>query len=166
MAWTISPRSGCASWRSTGRSAWCRRMPPCIALAAISARSGCPRKTMPHAPGVLLAAIAVRTTLIALFLILGFRLLGKRQLGQVNIYDLAMIMALANAIQNAMTEGKGHLAVGMVSAGTLILIGRGFTLLFIRVPRVEERIVGAPAVIVSGGKLMRDQMRREHVTEE
>jgi len=121
---------------------------------------------MSHASGTLLIAIATRTAVMALFLIAGFRLLGKRQLGQVNIYDLAMIMALANGIQNAMTGGKGYLAVGMVSAGTLILIGKGFSLLFIRVPAAEARIVGTPTVIINNGEILRDPMRREHVTED
>jgi len=121
---------------------------------------------MPHASGTLLAGIAVRTATMALFLILGFRLLGKRQLGQLNIYDLAMIMALGNAIQNAMTEGKGQLAVGMVSAGTLMLIGKVFSLLFVRAPALESHVVGSPTVIVNNGQLLRDQMAREHVTEE
>jgi len=121
---------------------------------------------MPHASSTLLAGIAVRTATMALFLILGFRLLGKRQLAQLNIYDLTMIMALGNAIQNAMTEGKGYLAVGMVSAGTLMLIGKLFSLLFVRAPSLEARVVGSPTVIVDNGRLLRDHMAREHVTEE
>src|SRR4051794_19678471 len=121
---------------------------------------------MPHASGTLLIAIAVRTTAMALFLILGFRLLGKRRLAQLNIYDLAMIMALANAIQNAMTEGKGHLAVGTVSAGMLMLTGKLLSLLFVRAPALEAHVVGSPSVIVDNGQLLRDHMAREHVTEE
>src|SRR5436305_13138347 len=117
---------------------------------------------MPHASGALLVGIAVRTASMALFLILGFRLLGKRQLGQLNIYDLAMIMALGNAIQNAMTQGKGQLAVGLVSAGTLMLIGKLFSLLFVRAPALEARVVGSPTVIVNNGQLLCDHLVHEH----
>ena len=70
-----------------------------------------------------LVAIAVRTLLVLLALVISLRLLGKRQSGQFNIYDLALIMLLANAVQNAMTNGDGHLLVGVVSAGTLLAAG-------------------------------------------
>src|SRR5262249_33076133 len=121
---------------------------------------------MHGASGPFLASIAIRTAVVALYLIIGFRLFGKRQMAQVNIYDLAMIMALANGVQNAMTGGQGHLLVGIVSAGTLIAIGRIASLVFVRAPQWEARVCGTPTVIVDHGQLLRDHMRREHVTEE
>ena len=112
-----------------------------------------------------LTTIAARTAIVMFFLIVGLRLFGKRQIGQMNIYDLAMIMALANAVQNAMTGGKGHLSVGIVSAGTLLLIGYLFTRLFLRVPKLETHIVGSPTILLSDGKLLPDRLHRECVTE-
>ena len=41
-----------------------------------------------------------------------FRLLGKRHVGSFNTYDIAMLMAASNAVQNAMTAGRGNFAVG------------------------------------------------------
>lgn len=114
---------------------------------------------------IFLTTIAARAAIVMLFLIFGLRLFGKRQIGQMNIYDLAMIMALANAVQNAMTGGKGHLSVGIVAAGTLMLIGYFFTRLFLRVPKLETRIVGSPTILLSDGKLLPDRLRRECVTE-
>ena len=67
------------------------------------------------------AALAVRTLLITFVVILGFRLFGKRELGQMNIPDLAAIMAIANGVQNAMTHGTGLLAGGIASATSLFL---------------------------------------------
>jgi uncharacterized membrane protein YcaP (DUF421 family) len=113
-----------------------------------------------------LLVIAVRSAVVLLFLIAGLRVMGKRQIGQMNIFDLVLVMALANAVQNAMTMGKGELAVGIVSAGILILIGRILTAVFLRRPRLEERWVGTPTVIISDGQLHRDHMRREHITED
>ena len=51
-------------------------------------------------------------------------------------------------------------------AGTLILIGRWVSSLMVRHPRLQERLIGAPTVIINNGQLIRDQMRREHLTEE
>lgn len=120
---------------------------------------------MSHAFLWFLSTIAARTLIVALFLIGGLRLLGKRQIGQLNIYDLAMVMALANGVQNAMTNGNGNLSVGMVSAGTLLLLGFAITWLFVLRPGLERVVVGTPTLLVSDGRFLRDRMRRENVTE-
>src|SRR5215472_6772889 len=105
--------------------------------------------TANHLPFLL--AIAVRTGIILVWLFLGLRLIGKRQIGQMNIYDLALIMALANAVQNAMTGGKGDLSVGLVSAGTLLVIGWILSMLFLRLPKLEERVIGTTTVLIHEG---------------
>lgn len=119
-------------------------------------------------PGFLwfLSLICARTAVILLVLTVGLRLLGKRQIGQMNIYDLAMVMALANAVQNAMTNGKGDLSVGIVSSSTLILIGWLFARLFVRHPDMQRRIIGSPTLLVHEGRCVRDHMRRECVSEQ
>ena len=112
-----------------------------------------------------LALISIRTAFVLFYLLIGLRVLGKRQIGQMNIYDLALIMALANAVQNAMTMGAGDLSAGMASSGTLLLIGYVLTRLFIRLPKLEEHIVGTPTVLISNGQLLQDRMRKENITE-
>ena len=113
-----------------------------------------------------LLSIATRTVLVVVVLIVGLRLSGKRELGQMNIYDLALIMALANAVQNAMTGGNGNLSVGFVSAGALIVVGKLLSKLFVRSSRWEARIVGTPALVVYEGKMVEANLRREHITKE
>lgn len=113
-----------------------------------------------------LTVIAARTALIFLMVVVGLRVFGKRQMGQMNIYDLAMLMALGNAVQNAMTMGKGHLSVGIVSAGTLFLIGVVSTWLFVRNPVLETRIVGMPTVLFMDGEYIADAMRKECVDQD
>jgi len=112
-----------------------------------------------------LSLLAARTTVVFLFIVLGLRLLGKRQIGAMNIYDLALIMALANAVQNAMTGGKGDLWVGLVCATTLLLVGRLMVMVFIRLPRVEQAICGTPTIIINNGRINEARMRREGITE-
>lgn len=112
-----------------------------------------------------LAAIAIRTGIVLVWLFLGLRMLGKRHVGQMNIYDLALIMALANSVQNAMTGGKGDLSVGLVSAGTLLFIGWAISMLFIRLPKLEDRLIGTPTVLIHEGHIEWDHMQKEQVTE-
>ncbi len=116
----------------------------------------------PDAAGA--AAIAGKTTIIYLFLVVGLRLLGKRELGQMTIYDLVLIIVLANAVQNAMVGDDNSLAGGMVAALTLLILNRLFNLLLVRSPRIEKAMVGEPVLIVNDGKLIRDRMKHEGVT--
>src|SRR5947209_12642794 len=109
---------------------------------------------MSRAFALFLVAIACRTAIVLFGLTIGLRLLGKRQIGQMNVYDLVLVMALANAVQNAMTLGRGELSVGVVSAGVLLLVGRLLTSLFLRRPHLGERWVGTPTVIIDHGRLL------------
>jgi len=110
------------------------------------------------------SALAVRTFIVFVFLIVGLRLLGKRNLGQMQVYDLAMIMAVANGVQNAMTNGSGVLAGGLASAGTLLISGWALNRFFTKLPRLESRWVGHPTLLVNNGHLVKDHMRRERVS--
>lgn len=112
-----------------------------------------------------LAGVAVRTALVFLLVVLGLRITGKRQAGELNLHDVLLVLLLANAVQNAMTLGDGRLTVALVSAGTLILLGLLFAHLVSRHPSWEPWAAGAPTVIVEEGRLIRANMRREGVTE-
>jgi uncharacterized membrane protein YcaP (DUF421 family) len=111
-------------------------------------------------------SIAGKTTVIYIFLVLGLRLLGKRELGQMNIYDLVLIIVLANAVQNAMVGSDNSLVGGIIAAITLLVLNRLFTLLLARSPRLERAMVGEPTLILNDGQFIPDHMQREGVTRE
>ncbi|HZU37260.1 MAG TPA: YetF domain-containing protein, partial [Gemmataceae bacterium] len=94
------------------------------------------------------------------------RLTGRRQAGELNLHDILLVLILANAVQNAMTQGDGRLTVALVSSGTLVLLGTLLALLQSRFPSLEKHMVGEPTVLVEGGRMLRREMRREGVTEE
>src|SRR5437764_13330607 len=108
-------------------------------------------------------AIVGKTALIYFFLVLGLRLLGKRELGQMNIYDLVLIIVLANAVQNAMVGDDTTLVGGLVAASTLLILSRLFTRAMARSRRLEHYLVGGPLLIVNHGKLLTDRMRKEGI---
>ncbi len=108
--------------------------------------------------------IVGKTAFIYLFLVLGLRLLGKRELGQMNIYDLVLIIVLANAVQNAMVGEDTTLVGGLVAATTLLILNRTLTIAMANSTRLEHLLVGEPLLIVNDGKIIADRMRREGVT--
>src|SRR5213593_4849175 len=65
--------------------------------------------------------IVARTAIIYLALLVGLRLTGKRQVGQLTPFDLLLLLLLANAVQNAMVGPDTSLAGGLVAAATLFV---------------------------------------------
>ena len=117
------------------------------------------------APSVTGAAIiAAKTAVIYVFLIVGLRVLGKRELGQMSLYDLVMIIVLGNAVQNAMINNDNTLVGGLVAATVLLVMNRLFNLLSVHSKPVQHLMVGEPVVIVSDGKLVARPMRRQGIT--
>ena len=108
--------------------------------------------------------IAGKTTIIYIFLVIGLRLLGKRELGQMNVYDLVLIIVLANAVQNSMVGDDNSLMGGLVSATTLLILNRLFTMAMVRFTKLEHVMVGEPLVIVKDGEMITQRCRKEGIT--
>ncbi len=64
--------------------------------------------------------VAIRTTIVYLALLVGLRLTGTRQLGQMSTFDFVLLLIIANAVQNAMVGPDTSLAGGLVAAGVLM----------------------------------------------
>jgi len=64
--------------------------------------------------------VALRTTIVYFALLVGLRLTGTRQLGQMSTFDLVLLLIIANAVQNAMVGPDTSLVGGLVAAGILI----------------------------------------------
>src|SRR5436305_14707008 len=114
--------------------------------------------------GLTALAIAGKTAVIYLLIVLGMRLLGTRELGRLNAYDFVLVVVIANAVQNALVGGDNTLAGGLVSALTLLLMNLVLTKLLDRYPWLEKHVVGEPAVLVSDGRVQWERMKSEGVT--
>ncbi len=118
----------------------------------------------PNLSGAL--AIAAKTAIIYIAMILGLRLLGKRELGQLSIYDLVLIIVISNSVQNAMVGGDNTLLGGLVAALTLLVLNRLFTWFMMRSDRIRDWMEGEPALLVRDGKLLKSQVQKEGITTE
>ena len=113
-----------------------------------------------HGAGV----IALKTLIVYVVLVVGLRLLGKRELGQMSVYDLVLIVILGNAVQNAMINNDNTLGGGVVAAFVLLLANRVLNVLIVRSPKVERALVGEPVLIVSDGVVLQGAMDRQGIT--
>src|SRR6478609_8060658 len=66
--------------------------------------------------------IAMRTAAVYALVLIGVRLSGKREVGQMTPFDLVLLLLLSNSVQNAMTGPDTSLVGGMVAAATLLLL--------------------------------------------
>jgi uncharacterized membrane protein YcaP (DUF421 family) len=107
--------------------------------------------------------IVVRTAAIYAALLVGLRLTGKRQIGQMAPFDLVVILLIANAVQNAMVGPDTSLVGGLISAGVLLGANLGVAQLRDRIPALRALVEGQPAVLIADGKLVPSSIRREGV---
>lgn len=106
----------------------------------------------------------VRAVIIYLFLILGFRLAGKRELAQLNAMDLVVLLLISNTVQNSIIGEDNSVTGGVIGAATL-LIANYLTVRFLFAhPRFDRLIEGSPTVLMSEGHLNREAMQKELVT--
>jgi uncharacterized membrane protein YcaP (DUF421 family) len=117
-------------------------------------------------PGTTLLEIALRTSVIYIFVLVGFRLTGKREIGQFTLFDLVLILLVANAVQTAMVGPDTSLVGGLLSASVLIGMNYVVGLVAGRVPWVHRLLVGQATQLIADGKILTDNMRREGVDDD
>src|SRR5437899_13078916 len=101
-----------------------------------------------------LLEIAFRTAAVYLVVIIGIRLSGKREVGQMTPFDLALLLLLSNSVQNAMTGPDTSLNGGVVAAVTLLLLNY----LVGEVSGVNRHfrkfVQGSPTLLIHNGEVM------------
>ncbi len=115
-------------------------------------------------PGTPILAIVARTFIIYFVVLIGFRLTGKREVGQFTPFDLVLILLIANAVQNAMVGPDTSLTGGIVAAVTLLTVNFIVSVVADRNRFVRELTVGEPTILVHNGQVIEHHMRREHIT--
>src|SRR5439155_772999 len=108
--------------------------------------------------------VALRTSVVYLALLVGLRLTGTRQLGQMSTFDLVLLLIIANAVQNAMVGPDTSLAGGLVAAGVLIGWHRVIDWWRLRSRRLARLIAGEGIMLIHDGKLLESHCRRAGVT--
>lgn len=116
-------------------------------------------------PGAnVLLQIALRTGVIYLLVLIGVRLSGKREVGQMTPFDLTLLLLLSNSVQNAMTGPDTSLLGGAVAASTLLLLNYLVANVSGKNRRLRRLIEGEPSLLVHDGKVIESHMARERVS--
>ena len=114
--------------------------------------------------GQVLLQVLLRTGAIYLLVLVGVRLSGKREVGQMTPFDLTLLLLLSNSVQNAMTGPDTSLMGGAVAACTLLLLNYFVADLSGLNRRFRKLIQGQPSLLVHDGKVIESHMAKEHVS--
>src|SRR5438046_8352799 len=100
--------------------------------------------------------VALRTSVVYLALLVGLRLTGTRQLGQMSTFDLVLLLIIANAVQNAMVGPDTSLAGGLVAAGVLIGWHRVIDWWRLRSRGRAQLLAGWGIMLIHDGKILQE----------
>ena len=116
-------------------------------------------------PGThVLVQIVLRTSVVYGVVLLGVRLSGKREVGQMTPFDLTLLLLISNSVQNAMTGPDNSLIGGVVAALTLLLLNYLVADLSGTNRRFRKLIQGQPSLLIHDGQIMTAHMSKEHVS--
>lgn len=110
--------------------------------------------------------ILLRTTAIYLVILIGLRLAGKREIGQMTVFDLVVLLLISNAVQNAMVGPDTSLVGGILAAVVLLVINALVARLRLKWPRLRHWVEGTPTLLALHGEMIPEHLRREGVDEE
>jgi uncharacterized membrane protein YcaP (DUF421 family) len=117
-------------------------------------------------PGVSIAEKVLRPVLVYLFLVIGFRLAGKRELAQLNPFDLVVLLTISNTVQNAIIGDDNSLLGGLLGAATLLVVNWLVVRWTFHHPRIERLVEGTPTLLIEHGVVNQAALSRELVTVE
>ena len=106
----------------------------------------------------------LRPVLVYAFLVICLRIFGKRELAQLNPFDLVVLLTLSNTVQNAIIGNDTSLLGGVIGATTLLLMNYIVVRFMFHHPKVERLVAGAPVVLVTHGKLHEKRLKRELIS--
>jgi uncharacterized membrane protein YcaP (DUF421 family) len=116
------------------------------------------------AAGSVLLTIALRTAVIYALVLIGVRLSGKREVGQMTPFDLTLLLLLSNSVQNAMTGPDNSLLGGVVAAATLLSLNYVLADVSGVNRRFRKFIQGQPSLLIHDGTIIEAHMAKEHIS--
>ena len=109
---------------------------------------------------------AIRTVAVYLGLVLLLHLAGKREIAQLNAFDLVVLLLLSNVVQNAIIGNDTSLTGGLLGAAILIAVNVIVVRVAFASPKIGRLLQGGPVTVVENGEVDKRALRREGITDE
>jgi uncharacterized membrane protein YcaP (DUF421 family) len=108
----------------------------------------------------------LRPIIVYLALVLLLRLFGKRELAQLNPFDLVVLLSLSNTVQNSIIGDDNSITGGVIGAFTLLAINWIVVRVLFRSPKLTRAFEGHASVLIRDGHVDRKALEREALTRE
>src|SRR3954463_10279703 len=115
--------------------------------------------------GAPLAEKVLRPITIYAFLILSLRLAGKRELAQLNPFDLVVLLTISNTVQNAIIGEDNSVTGGLIGAATLLMVNHVVVRYLYGHERLEHLVEGDTDVLIDDCQIQHARLRKELITE-
>ena len=109
--------------------------------------------------------LVIRTAIIYLLFLAALRISGKRELGQFTLFDLALVLLAANALQPAMTGPDQSVTGGAIILITIFTLNRLVALARLRIPLVRRLLESTPTVVGRDGQWLADEVQKQELDE-
>lgn len=108
--------------------------------------------------------LAIRATVLFLFVFMLTRILGRRELSSLEPFDLILLIVIGDAIQQGLTQDDYSVTGAMIVVGVFAVLQVTISVLSYYVPLLRPALEGEPIVLVENGKALERNMRRERIT--
>src|ERR687888_766881 len=95
----------------------------------------------------------LRPIIVYVFLIVGLRLAGKRELAQLNPFDLVVLLTISNTVQNAIIGDDNSVTGGLIGAATLLVVNYIVVRFLFKHEKLERLVEGDSDVLIENGKI-------------
>jgi uncharacterized membrane protein YcaP (DUF421 family) len=116
------------------------------------------------APGAPLVEKILRPAIVYFFLVVVLRVFGKRELAQLNPFDLVVLLSLSNTVQNAIIGNDNSLTGGLVGAFSLLAINYLVVRFLFRHRRLDQLFEGRPTLLIENGHILKKALAQELLT--
>jgi len=107
----------------------------------------------------------LRAFIVYLFLVALLRVFGKRELAQLNPFDLVVLLTLSNTVQNAIIGDDNTVTGGLIGALTLTAANYLLVRFIFKHRRLDQLLEGTPTTLIEGGRVRKDGLAKELLTE-
>jgi uncharacterized membrane protein YcaP (DUF421 family) len=114
--------------------------------------------------GAPLAEKILRPVIVYIFLVTVLRVFGKRELAQLNPFDLVVLLSLSNTVQNAIIGNDNSLTGGLVGAFALLGINYLVVRFLFRHRRLDQLVEGKSTVLIENGHILKKELAKELMT--
>jgi len=114
--------------------------------------------------GLPLAEKILRPVVVYAFLVISLRLSGKRELVQLNPFDLVVLLTLSNTVQNAIIGEDNSVTGGIIGATSLLVVNYLVVRFLYNHRKLDQFVEGKADVLIDNGKVRTDHLKKELIT--